>query len=122
MQEPDPAENGPDPQPCYPTVLYVCVCVQVGSPEDGLRANEDVAQHLILLRSGEDKDQELVQLFRQRFASPHHLVLVFVARKNTCDFVANMLNRVGIRASAMHSDRTQVLYRTVPYCRYRTWQ
>jgi hypothetical protein len=35
-------------------------------------------------------------------------VLVFVARKNTCDFVANMLNRVGIRASAMHSDRTQV--------------
>jgi superfamily II DNA/RNA helicase len=80
----------------------------VGSPEEGLRANEDVAQHLILLRSGEDKDQELVQLFKQRFSSPRHLVLVFVARKNTCDFVANMLNRVGIRASAMHSDRTQV--------------
>ena len=34
-------------------------------------------------------------------------MLVFVARKNTCDFVANMLNRQGIRASAMHSDRTQ---------------
>ena len=69
-----------------------------------------MAQHLILLRSGEDKDKELVQLFRQRLsASPDQLrVLVFVARKNTCDFVANMLNRVGIRASAMHSDRTQV--------------
>ena len=31
------------------------------------------------------------------------LVLVFVA----CDFVANMLNRIAVRASPMHSDRTQ---------------
>ena len=28
--------------------------------------------------------------------------MMFVARKNTCDFVANMLNRIG---SPMHSDR-----------------
>ncbi|XP_023327110.1 DNA topoisomerase 3-beta [Eurytemora carolleeae] len=79
----------------------------MGNPEDGLRANEDVTQHLVLLRSGEDKDGELLNLFTQRFNSNRDLVLVFVARKNTCDFVANMLNRKGIRASAMHSDRTQ---------------
>ena len=35
------------------------------------------------------------------------MVIIFVARKNTCDFVANMLNRVGLRAVAMHSDRDQ---------------
>ena len=60
--------------------------IQMGNPRDGLVANEDVTQHLVLLRSVEEKD----------------FVLVFVARKNTCDFVANMLNRIG---SPMHSDR-----------------
>ena len=38
------------------------------------------------------KDEELMRLFRQRF-NQRDLVLIFVARKNTCDFVANMLNR-----------------------------
>jgi len=80
--------------------------IQMGNPRDGLMANEDVTQHLVLLRSGEDKDQELINLFKQRFEK-RDLVLIFVARKNTCDFVANMLNRIGIRASPMHSDRTQ---------------
>ena len=80
--------------------------IQMGDPRDGLRANEDVTQHLILLRSGEDKDQELLNLFRNKF-DRRDLVLIFVARKNTCDFVANMLNRIGIRAAPMHSDRTQ---------------
>ena len=80
--------------------------IQMGDPRDGLRANEDVTQHLILLRSGEDKDQELLNLFRSKF-DRRDLVLIFVARKNTCDFVANMLNRIGIRAAPMHSDRTQ---------------
>ena len=61
---------------------------------------------MVLLRSGEDKDQELLNLFRNQF-SRNDLVLVFVARKNTCDFVANMLNRIGVRASPMHSDRSQ---------------
>ena len=60
----------------------------------------------MLLRSGEDKDQELMNLFQSKFGR-RDLVLVFVARKNTCDFVANMLNRIGVRASPMHSDRTQ---------------
>ena len=82
------------------------VHIQLGDPEEGLRANEDVSQHLIMLRSGEEKDQELMNLFRQRF-NPSDLVLVFVARKNSCDFVANMLNRIGVRSAAMHSDRTQ---------------
>merc|ERR1719334_2056844 len=80
--------------------------IQMGNPRDGLMANEDVTQHLVLLRSGEDKDQELINLFKQRFER-RDLVLVFVARKNTCDFVANMLNRIGIRACPMHSDRSQ---------------
>ena len=80
--------------------------IQMGDPGQGLTANEDVTQHLILLHSGEDKEQELMALFRQRFQR-RDLVLVFVARKNTCDFVANMLNRLGIRAAPMHSDRTQ---------------
>jgi hypothetical protein len=48
----------------------------VGSPEDGLSANEDVTQHLILLRSGEDKDQELVQLFRLVLPMVQHLILL----------------------------------------------
>ena len=82
------------------------VHIQLGDPEEGLRANEDVTQHLILLRSGEEKDQELINLFRQRF-NRNDLVLVFVARKNSCDFVSNMLNRIGVRSAAMHSDRTQ---------------
>ena len=82
------------------------VHIQLGDPEEGLRANEDVTQHLILLRSGEEKDQELMNLFRQRF-NRNDLVLVFVARKNSCDFVSNMLNRIGVRSAAMHSDRTQ---------------
>ena len=46
--------------------LYQPVHIQMGKPEEGLQANEDVTQHLILLRSGEDKDQELLNLFRQR--------------------------------------------------------
>ena len=82
------------------------VHIQLGDPEEGLRANEDVTQHLILLRSGEEKDQELMNLFRQRF-NRKDLVLVFVARKNSCDFVSNMLNRIGVKSAAMHSDRTQ---------------
>ena len=65
-----------------------------------------MTQHLVLLRSGEDKDQELLNLFRNKF-DRRDLVLVFVARKNTCDFVANMLNRIGVRAAPMHSDRSQ---------------
>ena len=36
----------------------------MGSPEEGLRANEDVSQHLVLLPSGEEKDSELLNLFR----------------------------------------------------------
>ena len=82
------------------------VHIQLGDPEEGLMANEDVSQHLILLRSGEEKDPELLNLFRQRF-NRNDLVLVFVARKNSCDFVSNMLNRIGVRSAAMHSDRTQ---------------
>ena len=73
--------------------LYQPVHIQMGKPEEGLMANDDVTQHLILLRSGEEKDHELLNLFKQRFPSNQHLVLIFVARKNTCDFVANMLNR-----------------------------
>ena len=65
---------------------------------------QDVTQHLVLLRSGEEKDQELVNLFKQRFERKD-LVLIFVARKNTCHFVAYMLNRIGIRACPTHSDR-----------------
>ena len=51
--------------------------------------------------------KELVNLLRSKIRSPQDLVLIFVARKNTCDFVSNALNRVGIRAAAMHSDRDQ---------------
>ena len=55
-----------------------------------------------------DKDGELVNLLRSKVRNPRtDLVLIFVARKNTCDFVTNMLNRVGMRAAAMHSDRDQ---------------
>merc|ERR1719354_475985 len=57
--------------------LYQPVHIQMGKPEEGLRANEDVTQHLILLRFGEEKDNELLNLFRQRFNSKQHLVLVF---------------------------------------------
>merc|ERR1719402_1823264 len=81
--------------------------IQLGHPDEGLQANTDIKQHLILLQSGEDKDKELVNLPRSKIRSPQDLVLIFVARKNTCDFVSNALNRVGIRAAAMHSDRDQ---------------
>ena len=87
--------------------LYQPIHIRLGDTEAGLQANESIRQHLILLKSGEGKDEELVQLIRARFQRSRELVLIFVARKNTCDFVANMLNRCGIQASAMHGDRTQ---------------
>ena len=34
--------------------------IQLGNPKDGLVANEDVTQHLVLLRSVEEKDFVLV--------------------------------------------------------------
>ena len=87
--------------------LYQPIHIRLGNTEAGLQANESIQQHLILLRSGEEKDGELVKLIRSRFEQNQDLVLIFVARKNTCDFVTNMLNRCGIPASAMHGDRDQ---------------
>lgn len=81
--------------------------IQLGNNSGGLQANEDIKQHLMLLQSGEDKDRELINLIKSRFQRNRELVLIFVARKNTCDFVTNTLNRVGIQASAMHGDRDQ---------------
>ena len=60
-----------------------------------------------MLQSEDHKDEELMNLLRSKVRSSRDLVLIFVARKNTCDFVTNMLNRVGFRAAAMHSDRDQ---------------
>lgn len=87
--------------------LYQPIHIRLGNTEAGLQANESIQQNLILLRSGEEKDGELVKLIRARFERNQDLVLIFVARKNTCDFVTNMLNRCGIPASAMHGDRDQ---------------
>ena len=75
--------------------------------DSGLTANEQIKQHLILLESEDHKDEELINLLKSKVRSSRDLVLIFVARKNTCDFVTNMLNRVGFRAAAMHSDRDQ---------------
>jgi len=87
--------------------LYQPIHIRLGGSGDGLQANENIKQQLILLRSGEEKDSELISLIRSRFEQRRELVLIFVARKNTCDFVTNMLNRVGIPANAMHGDRDQ---------------
>ena len=74
----------------------------------GLQANADITQHLVLLQSEEDKDSELYEILKERFnRNRNDLALIFVARKNTCDFVTNMLNRRRIPAAAMHSDRDQ---------------
>ena len=82
--------------------------IQLGQGGDsGLTANEQIKQHLIMLQSEDHKDEELMNLLRSKVRSSRDLVLIFVARKNTCDFVTNMLNRVGFRAAAMHSDRDQ---------------
>eukprot|EP00111_Clytia_hemisphaerica_P010804 TCONS_00031598-protein len=86
--------------------LYQPIHIRLGNTEAGLQANESINQNIILL-SGEEKDKELVNLIRSRFEHNRDLVLIFVARKNTCDFVTNMLNRCGIPASAMHGDRDQ---------------
>lgn len=86
--------------------------------QSSLQANENIRQFLILLRSGEDKDHELIQLLRSKISTPGNSILVFVARKNTCNFVANMLNRVGISASGMHGDRTQE-YREETLARFK---
>jgi len=87
--------------------LYQPIHIRLGGSEAGLQANESIRQHLMLLQSGEDKDRELVSLIRSRFEQNRELVLIFVARKNTCDFVTNMLNRYGVPAAAMHGDRDQ---------------
>ena len=87
--------------------LYQPVHIRLGGVETGLQANESIQQHLIFLNSGEDKDEELIKLIKSRFYQNRDLVLIFVARKNTCDFLTNILNRVGIPASAMHGDRDQ---------------
>ena len=87
--------------------VYQPIHIRLGNTQSGLQANESIKQHLILLRSGEEKDGELVKLIRTRFERNQELVLIFVARKNTCDFVTNMLNRCGIPAAAMHGDRDQ---------------
>ena len=82
--------------------------IQLGKEGDtGLTANESIQQHLILLQNAEYKDEELINLLKSKIKSSRDLVIIFVARKNTCDFVANMLNRVGLRSVAMHSDRDQ---------------
>ena len=68
--------------------------IQLGQGGDsGLTANEKIQQHLILLQSYDDKDGELINLLRSKVKTARDLVIIFVARKNTCDFVANMLNR-----------------------------
>ena len=82
--------------------------IQLGNQDSGLTANEQIHQHLILLSSYDEKDGELINLLKSKVKNPRtDLVIIFVARKNTCDFVANMLNRVGLRSAAMHSDRDQ---------------
>ncbi|XP_002155556.4 uncharacterized protein LOC100215195 [Hydra vulgaris] len=87
--------------------VHIRLGIVGGSTSSGLQANEMIKQHLILLNSGEDKDGELINLIKSRFHQNRDLVLIFVARKNTCDFLTNILNRVGIAASAMHGDRDQ---------------
>jgi superfamily II DNA/RNA helicase len=83
--------------------------VQLGdSAGGGLQANADIKQHLLLLETEEEKDLQLYDILKDRFhRNRNDLALIFVARKNTCDVVTNMLNRKGIGAAAMHSDREQ---------------
>ena len=83
--------------------------VQLGdSASGGLQANADIRQHLVLIDSDEEKDYQLYDILKNRFQrNRNDPALIFVSRKNLCDFVTNMLNRKGIKAAAMHSDRDQ---------------
>ena len=47
--------------------LYQPIHIRLGNTEAGLHANESINQNIILLRSGEEKDGELVNLIRSRF-------------------------------------------------------
>ena len=120
----------------WPMTFYVNRFT-LGDASGGLQANADIVQHLILLRSADEKDDELCKLVNHRVSlvfescirpstlkifHPFNslpslqqirqmhgeLILIFVARKNTCDFVANQLNRIGVSPAAMHSDRLVV--------------
>ena len=86
--------------------LFNPIHIRLGD-QNNLQANENIHQFLIPLHSAEDKDNEVVKLVKSKILQHGDNILLFVARKNTCNFVANMLTRCGVRAAAMHGDRTQ---------------
>eukprot|EP00667_Euglena_gracilis_P002404 EG_transcript_2406 len=81
------------------------VFVQCGDPS-ALTANPDIRQNVIVLDSGADKEARLLSLMAEQFR-PSDLILVFVARKQTCDVLANLLSRKGFLAAALHGDKEQ---------------
>lgn len=86
--------------------LFNPIHIRLGD-QNNLQANENIHQYLIPLRSADDKDNETVKLIKSKISHHGDNILLFVARKNTCNFVANMLTRCGVHAAAMHGDRTQ---------------
>jgi len=78
--------------------------IRFGSVNE-LNAADEITQNLILLNDGSEKDDRLLGLLRNFQRTD--LVLIFAARKRGCDFVANMLQRCGFKAKAIHSDKSQ---------------
>lgn len=76
--------------------------VNIGSLD--LTANINVTQHILCVDPRE-KDQKIIDLLRSCLDKGK--TLIFTARKRQADILANDISRAGLKAIAIHGDKTQ---------------
>lgn len=77
--------------------------IQVG--DEGLTINTAITQHVFVIDEKEKK-KNLFKIFREN-AADDFKVLIFCSTKKQCDFIAELLQKDGHQAMAIHGDKDQ---------------
>jgi ATP-dependent RNA helicase DDX5/DBP2 len=80
------------------------ITIQVG--DEGLTINTAITQHVMVVND-RDKKKELLKILRASAGSGDFKALIFSATKKNCDFLAELLNKEGFEALAIHGDKDQ---------------
>merc|ERR1712241_509697 len=80
------------------------VHLNIGSVD--LKANQNITQEFVVLRSSDDKKDELLKAVRS--LEDDEKILIFAATKRSVDYIERLLERFGHRANGMHGDKTQM--------------
>lgn len=81
------------------------VHLNIGSIE--LQANSNIEQQVHIVHERRDKVDKILDLLTQEIDDPKDKVLVFAATKKSVDFLEMLCRKNGIKATAIHGDKSQ---------------